>query len=131
MLLIFILTEIALGGYVPIPAPTPMLDHVTYRGKVVTGSFDIEDPNGPEGITIMVTPSNAGLVIGEPTITVIEGFPDARKYVFPWTFTATKTGRQSFEIKSEDTMNVVVNQKMDFNVKGNEPQVFTGCRVLQ
>lgn len=121
-----LLVNLALGGYIPIPAPIPMGNYSMYAGQTWTGTFDIIDPNGPVGLTISCSP--AGLVISEPNIVTVDGYPEARKYIYPYKYTATLNGTKEFTITSTDTLGVVVEQKIVFNVKGNAPHVFTGCR---
>ena len=125
--MILLLVEIAIGGYIPIPALTPMGDFTVYQNQTVQGSFTIEDPNGPVGLTITTTPS--GLVIEEPNITTIANYPEAHKYVYSFKYQPVSVGLKTFNIKAVDSLGVEVNQQIIFDVKGNAVHVFTGCRV--
>lgn len=122
--LVLFVALLACASYKPTPAPVPMLDTVVYAGETYTNVFRIADPNGPLGLTITVEP--LGLIVGEPNILPVEGYPEARVYVYPFSFHATSTGIKSFMITSTDSLGVVVTQQIIFDVKGNDPQVFIG-----
>lgn len=126
IVLSMLLSELVLGGYIPTPAPVPMGDFIVYQGETRKGWFSIDDPNGPEGLTISCSPP--GLIISEPNIYPVERFPEAKKYVYPYTFTPVKTGIHVFEITSVDSAGVTVTNQIKYTVKGNAPHVFTGCR---
>jgi phospholipase/lecithinase/hemolysin len=115
---------LACASYKPKPAPVPMATIQVYAGQTYSDTFTIADPNGPLGLTIQCEPS--GLVIEEPNILLVDGYPDARLYVYDFTFKAISTGTKTFTITSTDSLGVVVINKLVFNVAGNDPQVFIG-----
>ena len=127
LLIIIIISFVALlacASYKPTSASVPMLDIDLYAGDTYSNVFKIADPNGPQGLTITVEPS--GLIIGEPNILPIDGYPEARIYVYPFSFQAVTTGIKTFMITSTDSLGVVVKQQMIFDVKGNDAHVFIG-----
>ncbi len=129
VMLILVLGTLVFGGYVPVPAPVPMGDFVVYQNHQANGSFTIEDPNGPEGMTITVSPND--LVIGGPVITSIADDPagEAKRYTYPWSYLPLSVGRHEYNITATDSLGVAANQKIVYTVKGNAPHVFTGCRM--
>lgn len=122
--LIMFVTLLACASYKPTPAPVPMATINVYAGSTYRNIFTIADPNGPVGLTITCEP--AGLIIEEPNILPVEGYPEARLYVFDFTYKAVSTGIKTFIITSTDSLGVVVTNKIVFNVAGNDPHVFIG-----
>lgn len=124
VVMVLFVALLACASYKPTPAPVPMLDIDLYAGDTYTNVFKIADPNGPLGLTITVEPS--GLVVGEPNILPVEGYPEARIYVYPFSYKATSTGIKTFMITATDSLGVVVTQQIIFDVKGNDAHVFIG-----
>ena len=131
VILTLLLIDLALGGYVPIPMPVPMYDGVVYQNHSYKILFNITDPNGPEGLTISVTPPD--FQFGNPIITIDSNDPKgiAKIYHYQTEHIFSSTGKKDYAITATDSLKTVANQQMKFDVQGNAPHVFTGCRVLQ
>lgn len=125
ILFLMLITVVFASSYKPTPAPDPMGDFTLFAGETFYGEFVIEDPNGPAGLTVTSEPG--GLTINEPVITVIDEYPDAKRYIYLFRYIATSTGTKNFTITSTDSLGVTVQQIIRFEVVGNDPQVFTGC----
>lgn len=124
IVMVLFVAMLACASYRPKPAPVPMATINVYAGSTYSDIFTIADPNGPAGLTITCEPS--GLIIEEPNILPVEGYPEARLYVYDFTYKATSTGTKTFTITSVDSLGVVVTNQIVFNVAGNDPQVFIG-----
>lgn len=131
IILTLVLIDLAFGGYIPIPMPVPMYDGVVYQYHKYQIEFNITDPNGPEGLTISVTPPD--FQFSDPVITIDSDDPtgQAKIYHYKTEHTFTATGQKNYAITATDSMGTVANQQMKFDVRGNAPHVFTGCRVIQ
>lgn len=114
----------ASGGYVPTPAPVPMKTFNVYANTLVHGYFNLEDPSGPEGMSITIEPN--GINITSFVVTPIADYPDARRYTYYFDYLVGETSK-TFTVKSFDSRNREVDNSIVFNVLEDALQVFTEC----
>ncbi len=116
----------ASGGYVPTPAPNPMLVVDVNEGDTIHGWFNIEDASGPVGMTIIFDPNK--ITITSMVISPIADFNDARRYTFYFDYTAGIES-ETVIVKSFDTKGREKDNSIVFNVLEDALHVFTGAGV--
>lgn len=111
------------GGYVPIPAPVPMGTFDVNEGVLFHGQFKIEDAGGPKGIRLVIEPNE--LKITSSTVVSISGYKYARRYIYNYDFMPVES--KTIIVKSYDSKDREVVNKIVFNVAKDTLQVFTEC----